>query len=53
MKNRFLRDDLKNIESILDKPVIHSFILSRDSEIKRFSEDITAIPAVWFLGAMC
>lgn len=43
---------LRDLESILDKPVIHSFILSKDSEIKKFSENITALPAVWFLGAM-
>ncbi len=41
---------LKRIDQILDKPVLHSFILSQDSEIKRFDNNITAIPVVWFLG---
>lgn len=43
---------LRNLESILDKPVIHSFVLSRDSEIKKFDDGVTALPVAWFLGAV-
>lgn len=43
---------IKGIEQILDKPVIHSFILSQDPEIKQFDKNITCLPAVWALGPM-
>ena len=42
---------LLNLDSILNKPVLHSFILSMDHEIKKFGDAITAVPVVWFLGA--
>ena len=42
---------LRGIGEILDKPVIHSFILSHDSEIKQLDDKIMAMPAAWFLGS--
>ena len=38
------------LETILDKPVIHSIVLSNDIEIKSFGETITALPVAFFLG---
>ena len=39
---------LRDIKKILDKPVIHSFILSNDNEIKYFENYIMAVPAACF-----
>ncbi len=41
---------LERLESIVDKPVIHSFVLSNDTEVKSLKKNITALPAAWFLG---
>ena len=41
---------LMNIEAILDKPLIHSFILSNDSETHRITPSITGMHAAMFLG---
>ena len=40
---------LKKLDDWLDKPVIHSFILSNDNSVKKFGERITAMPAAMFL----
>ena len=40
---------LRGIEDILDKPILHKLILSRDMEIKEFDSGIKAIPAIQFL----
>jgi predicted AAA+ superfamily ATPase len=40
---------LKKLDYWLDKPVIHSFILSNDNSVKKFGERITAMPAAMFL----
>jgi predicted AAA+ superfamily ATPase len=40
---------LKKIEEILDKPVLHKFILSNDLEDREFYDYTKAIPAVKFL----
>jgi hypothetical protein len=34
----------------LDKPLLHSFVLSDDPETKSLAPDITAIHAAYFLG---
>lgn len=41
---------LQNLESILDKPLIHAFVLSNDNETHYFSDKITALHAAMFLG---
>ena len=41
---------LVDVGHILDKPVIHSFLLSNDSRIQSFGAGITAMPAAWFLS---
>ena len=41
---------LERLKSIVDKPVIHSFVLSNDPEVKLLKKNITALPAAWFLG---
>ena len=41
---------LRNLESILDKPVIHAFVLSNDMETKSFDSNITAVNVAAFLG---
>ncbi|MHC4873099.1 MAG: ATP-binding protein [Planctomycetota bacterium] len=41
---------LKSIEEILDKPVLHSFVLSQDPEVKKMTKEITGMPVTWFLG---
>ena len=41
---------LFNLDTILDKPVIQSFILSNDERIKQFGRNIMALPAAMFLS---
>lgn len=41
---------LKNLEDILDKPVLKAFILSNDLSTSYFDENIIAINAAMFLG---
>ena len=41
---------LRDLEAILDKPVIHSFVLSNDMETKQFDTNITAVNVAAFLG---
>ncbi len=40
---------LKGLDEILDKPLLHSFILSNDMEIKPLAPGITSMPAAMFL----
>ncbi len=40
---------LKKLDDWLDKPVIHSFVLSNDNSVKKLGENITAMPAAMFL----
>jgi len=40
---------LRNLEDILDKPVLHKIVVSNDLNNKNLGEDIMAIPAVKFL----
>lgn len=40
---------LRNLESILDKPILHRFVLSNDNSIKDLGYDVTAMPAIQFL----
>jgi len=40
---------LRNIEDILDKPVLHKFILSNDEDVKQFDGGVTAMSALQFL----
>ena len=52
MTNNVNRTDARHLfslDEILDKPIIHSFVLSNDNTIKQLSEKITAIPAALFL----
>ena len=35
---------------MLDKPIIHSLILSNDNQVKRIDKGIKALPVAWFLG---
>jgi len=41
---------LKTLEQILNKPLIHSFVLSNDTNIKNFGDNIIALPAAMFLS---
>jgi uncharacterized protein len=41
---------LIDVGHILDKPVIHSFLLSNDTRIQSLGAGITAMPAAWFLS---
>ena len=41
---------LRKLEEILDKPILHSFILSNDDTVHYFSEKITAMSAAMFLS---
>ena len=41
---------LRNLEDILDRPVLHSFIISNDPGIRKIDTKTTALPASWFLG---
>ena len=40
---------LVGLDEILDKPLLHSFILSNDQKIRGITPNITAIPAAMFL----
>lgn len=40
---------LRGLEDLLDKPILHKYILSNDPIIKDFGDDIKAVPAVQFL----
>jgi hypothetical protein len=39
-----------HIDDIVKKPIIHSFVLSMDNQVKRIDEKITALPVAWFLS---
>lgn len=41
---------LQNLETILDKTLLHAFVLSNDNETHYFSDKITALHAAMFLG---
>ena len=40
----------KDLSDILDKSLLHSFIVSNDVETHVFDENITALNAAYFLG---
>lgn len=40
---------LKNLDDILDKPLLHKIVLSNDTNIHNLGEGAIAIPAVKFL----
>jgi predicted AAA+ superfamily ATPase len=41
---------LKNLSLMLDKPLLHGFVLSNDNETQPFAPGITALHAAYFLG---
>ena len=41
---------LTGLNTILDKPLLHSFIISNDPETHHISDNITAVHAAMFLG---
>ncbi len=41
---------MKDLEEILDKPLLKAFILSNDSSTSCFDEKVFAISAAMFLG---
>lgn len=41
---------LSSVEGILDKPLLHGFVLSNDAETHCFSDKVTAVHAAMFLG---
>lgn len=41
---------LRDLETILDKPVLHAFVLSNDMEVKSFDRNITAVNVAAFLS---
>ena len=41
---------LRDLDEILDRPVLHSLVLSNDSRIQELEPGITALPVGWFLG---
>lgn len=41
---------LMRLEGILDKPLLHAFVLSNDVQTKTLAENVTAIHAALFLG---
>ena len=41
---------LRGLDTILDKPIIHAFVLSNDMEVKSFDENISAVNVAAFLG---
>ena len=52
LTNRVNQSDarhLTGLDEILDKPLLHSFILSNDQKIREIAPNVTAIPAAMFL----
>lgn len=52
MTNNVTKTDIRNLKSlknILTKPILQSFVISNDKAIKKFPENILAIPASMFL----
>ncbi|MBU1719030.1 MAG: AAA family ATPase [Bacteroidetes bacterium] len=41
---------LKGLAEILDKPLMQSFVISNDTEVKDFGENVIAMPAAMFLS---
>jgi predicted AAA+ superfamily ATPase len=41
---------LRGLTEILDKPLLHSFILSNDNKVHQFEDNITALHTAMFLG---
>lgn len=41
---------LMNLSEILDKPLLHSFVLSNDNETKQFCDTVTAVNVAMFLA---
>ncbi len=41
---------LKGLPELLDKPLIHSFLVSHDPEVKRFGLEVTALPVAALLS---
>ncbi|MDR3342063.1 MAG: DUF4143 domain-containing protein [Treponema sp.] len=41
---------LRKLADILDKPLLHGFIISNDTETACIADDITAVNAAYFLG---
>ena len=41
---------LQNVETILDKPLLHAFVLSNDNETHNISDKITSLHVAMFLG---
>jgi len=53
MTDRVVASDarhLRQLSDILDKPVLHSLVLSNDGRIQALDKGITAVPIAWFLG---
>ncbi len=43
---------LRDLEELLDKPVLHSFVLSLDREPRELSPGVHALPVAWALGPL-
>ena len=41
---------LRGLDGVLDRPVLHSLILSNDHQIKELGPGVTALPVGWALG---
>lgn len=53
MKEVITKQDIRHLtglEEILDKPLLHSFVLSNDHQTREFGEHITALNVTYFLG---
>lgn len=42
--------NLRNLDKLLDKPLLKSFVLSNDLDIKQLDELVWAVPVAYFLG---
>lgn len=53
MTDKVLKEDAKHLlklSDMLDKPLLHGFVLSNDNAVTRFSENVTAVHVAQFLG---
>ncbi len=41
---------LRDLDTILDKPVLHSLLVSMDPRVRSWEGSITALPAPWLLS---
>ena len=42
---------LRDLQELLDKPLLYSFVVSNDARVKSLAREIMAVPAGWLLSS--